>query len=239
MAIDDIHQTATRDGKKEWQLDAATAHYLEGEKKIRLDRLTMTFFIDNQPPIYLSADSGTLETETRNVMVTGQISIPLMKRTGFKPEFAGAVEAAASTGGAYMPPIMGAGAFLLAELTETSYFTVVKIAVIPAVLYYLSVGLIVYFRAARFGLHGVSADELPPWSRVIPRMHLLLPIPVMEKIRDEFLDFQGMGISIVEISHRAKQFEKVLVDNPASVTATDWLSRLRAAEHETTSSKAP
>jgi len=114
-----------------------------------------------------------------NVVTTGTFTIPLMRRVGYRAEFAGAVEAAASTGGAYMPPIMGAGAFLLAELTETSYFTVVKIAVIPAVLYYLSVGLIVYFRAARFGLHGVSADELPPWSRVIPRMHLLLPIPVM------------------------------------------------------------
>ncbi|MDP4978469.1 MAG: LPS export ABC transporter periplasmic protein LptC, partial [Desulfobacterales bacterium] len=75
MAIDDIHQTATRDGKKEWQLDAATAHYLEAEKKIRLDRLTMTFFIDNQPPIHLTADSGTLETETRNVMITGHVEL--------------------------------------------------------------------------------------------------------------------------------------------------------------------
>jgi TRAP transporter 4TM/12TM fusion protein len=114
-----------------------------------------------------------------NVVTTGTFTIPLMKRVGYRPEFAGAVEAAASTGGSYMPPIMGAGAFLLAELTQTSYFEVVKIALIPALLYYLSVGLIVYFRAARFGLHGVSADELPPWDRVIPRLHLLLPIPVM------------------------------------------------------------
>jgi TRAP transporter 4TM/12TM fusion protein len=114
-----------------------------------------------------------------NVVTTGTFTIPLMKRVGYRAEFAGAVEAAASTGGAYMPPIMGAGAFLLAELTETSYFTVVKIALIPALLYYLSVGLIVYFRAARFGLHGVPADELPPWSRIVPRLHLLLPIPVM------------------------------------------------------------
>jgi TRAP transporter 4TM/12TM fusion protein len=114
-----------------------------------------------------------------NVVTTGTFTIPLMKRVGYRAEFAGAVEAAASTGGAYMPPIMGAGAFLLAELTETSYFTIVKIALVPALLYYLSVGLIVYFRAARFGLHGVSASELPPWSRVIPRLHLLLPIPTM------------------------------------------------------------
>ena len=114
-----------------------------------------------------------------NVVTTGTFTIPLMKRVGYRAEFAGAVEAAASTGGAYMPPIMGAGAFLLAELTETSYFTVVKIALIPALLYYLSVALIVYFRAASAGLHGVSVDELPPWKRIVPRLHLLLPIPVM------------------------------------------------------------
>jgi len=75
MAIDDVHQTATRDGKKEWQLDADKAHYLEAEKKIRLDRLTMTFFLDGQPPIHLTADNGVLETETRNVLVTGHVVV--------------------------------------------------------------------------------------------------------------------------------------------------------------------
>lgn len=114
-----------------------------------------------------------------NVVTTGTFTIPLMKRVGYRPEFAGAVEAAASTGGAYMPPIMGAGAFLLAQLTETSYFEVVKIAVIPAILYYLSVACIVYLRAVRRGLHGVPVEELPPWSTVIARIYLLLPIPVM------------------------------------------------------------
>ena len=114
-----------------------------------------------------------------NVMTTGTFTIPLMKRVGYRSEFAGGVEAAASTGGAYMPPIMGAGAFLLAELTETSYFEIVKIAVIPAVLYYLSVGLMVYFRAHRERLHGVPANELPQWGDILPRLHLLLPIPAM------------------------------------------------------------
>jgi len=114
-----------------------------------------------------------------NVVTTGTFTIPLMKRVGYRPEFAGAVEAAASTGGTYMPPIMGAGAFLLAQLTETSYFHVIKIALIPALLYYLSVGFMVYLRAVRRGLHGVPAEELPPWSNIIPRLHLLLPIPVM------------------------------------------------------------
>ena len=114
-----------------------------------------------------------------NVMTTGTFTIPLMKRVGYRPEFAGGVEAAASTGGAYMPPIMGAGAFLLAELTETSYFDIIKIAAIPALLYYLSVGLIVYFRARRDKLHGVPASELPSWDGILPRLHLLLPIPAM------------------------------------------------------------
>jgi TRAP transporter 4TM/12TM fusion protein len=114
-----------------------------------------------------------------NVVTTGTFTIPLMKRVGYRPEFAGAVEAAASTGGTYMPPIMGAGAFLLAQLTETSYFHVIKIALIPAILYYLSVGFMVYLRAVRRGLHGVPAEELPPWSNITPRLHLLLPIPVM------------------------------------------------------------
>ena len=114
-----------------------------------------------------------------NVMTTGTFTIPLMKRVGYRSDFAGAVEAAASTGGAYMPPIMGAGAFLLAELTETSYFDIVKIAVIPAILYYLSVGLMVYFRAVRDRLHGVPASELPRWSTILPRLYLLLPIPAM------------------------------------------------------------
>ncbi len=114
-----------------------------------------------------------------NVVTTGTFTIPLMKRVGYRPEFAGAIEAAASTGGTYMPPIMGAGAFLLAQLTETSYFHVIKIALIPALLYYLSVGFMVYLRAVRRGLHGVPAEELPPWSNITPRLHLLLPIPVM------------------------------------------------------------
>ena len=114
-----------------------------------------------------------------NVVTTGTFTIPLMKRVGYRPEFAGAVEASASTGGAYMPPIMGAGAFLLAQLTEVSYFEVIKIALIPALFYYLSVGLIVYLRAVKQGLHGVPVEELPSWTRILPRLPLLLPVPFM------------------------------------------------------------
>ena len=82
-------------------------------------------------------------------------------------------------GGAYMPPIMAGGAFLIAQLTETSYFEIIKIAALPALLYYLSVGYMVYIRAVSRGLVGVSSDELPPWSTILPRIHFLMPIPFM------------------------------------------------------------
>ncbi len=114
-----------------------------------------------------------------NVVTTGTFTIPLMKRVGYRSEFAGAVEAAASTGGAYMPPIMAGGAFLIAQLTETSYFEIIKIAALPAILYYLSVGYMVYLRAVNRGLLGVSKDELPPWGKILPRLYFLLPIPFM------------------------------------------------------------
>lgn len=96
-----------------------------------------------------------------NVMTTGTFTIPLMKKMGFKPEFAGAVEAAASTGGQFMPPIMGAGAFLMATITETPYYVIMVMAVAPALLYYLSLTTMVYFRAKRRGFTGLPLSELP------------------------------------------------------------------------------
>ena len=101
---------------------------------------------------------GTISgSAVANVMVTGQISIPLMKRTGFRPEFAGAVEAVASTGGQIMPPIMGAAAFVMAEFLGVSYGQVVIWAVIPAVLYYVACFSAVHFEAKRLGLHRPAA----------------------------------------------------------------------------------
>ena len=75
MTIDDIHQTATRDGKKEWQLDAASAHYIDAEKKVRLDDLGMTFFLEGRQHVRLTADSGILETESQNVSVKGRVEM--------------------------------------------------------------------------------------------------------------------------------------------------------------------
>ncbi len=96
-----------------------------------------------------------------NVVATGAFTIPMMKRVGYTAEFAGAVEAAASTGGAFLPPIMGAAAFLLATLTETPYSQIMIMALLPALLYYLSIGFMVYFRARRRDLKGLERKDLP------------------------------------------------------------------------------
>jgi TRAP transporter 4TM/12TM fusion protein len=102
-----------------------------------------------------------------NVVGTGTFTIPMMKKVGYEPEFAGAVEAAASTGGQFMPPIMGAGAFILAAMTQTPYAKVVIMAIVPALLYYLSLGLMVYFRAKRRGFEGLAREELPRFGEVM------------------------------------------------------------------------
>jgi len=100
-------------------------------------------------------------TAIANVLTTGSITIPLMKRIGYRPHYAGAVEAAASTGGQFTPPIMGAAAFVIAEMLGVPYIQVCKTAVIPALLFYLSVLLMIDFQAARLGLRGLKRDELP------------------------------------------------------------------------------
>jgi TRAP transporter 4TM/12TM fusion protein len=123
---------------------------------------------------------GTISgSAVANVMVTGQFTIPMMKRTGFQPHFAGAVEATASTGGQIMPPVMGAAAFVMAEFMGIPYLTVCKHAIIPAILYYLSVFMAVHFEAVRTDLRGML--EVPPRlaAVLLSRGHLLLPVVVM------------------------------------------------------------
>ncbi len=115
-----------------------------------------------------------------NVLVDGPITIPLMKRTGFKPYFAAAVEATASTGGQIMPPIMGAAAFVMAEFLAVSYFQVTLWAIIPAILYYVAVFFAVHFEAKRVGLLGLPRSEIPRFRDVMrERGHLFLPIVVV------------------------------------------------------------
>jgi TRAP transporter 4TM/12TM fusion protein len=115
-----------------------------------------------------------------NVMVDGPMTIPLMKRSGFRPHFAAAVEATASTGGQIMPPVMGAAAFVMAEFLAVSYFQVTVWAILPALLYYVAVFFAVHFEAKRYGLLGVPRAELPSLGRVMAeRGHLFVPILIV------------------------------------------------------------
>ena len=112
-----------------------------------------------------------------NVMVTGQVTIPLMKRTGFRPQFAAAVEAVASTGGQIMPPIMGAAAFVMAEFMQVQYLTVITWALLPALLFYVAAFGAVHFEAKRTGLSGLTGDEVPRLRKVLGESgHLFIPI---------------------------------------------------------------
>ncbi len=115
-----------------------------------------------------------------NVMVDGPITIPLMKRTGFRPPFAAAVEAVASTGGQLMPPIMGAAAFVMAEFLAVPYAQVALWALVPAFLYYLAVFAAVHFEAKRYKLAGIPASEVPRFAGVmLARGHLFVPILIV------------------------------------------------------------
>ncbi len=115
-----------------------------------------------------------------NVATTGTITIPLMKETGYKKEFAGAVEATASTGGQFCPPIMGAVGFVMAEFLNLSYTKVMLAAILPAFLYYLGLLMAVHFEAKRLGLSGISKENIPDCVKVIKEQgHLVLPLVVL------------------------------------------------------------
>ena len=114
-----------------------------------------------------------------NTVTTGSVSIPMMKKTGYQGEFAGAVEAAASTGGQIMPPIMGAAAFLMAEMVGVPYSSIVIKAILPAVLYFIGIFLMVHLRAKRLGLKGIPKSELPSVKKILPKIYLLVPLIVL------------------------------------------------------------
>ncbi|HOA77412.1 MAG TPA: TRAP transporter permease [Thermosynergistes sp.] len=124
---------------------------------------------------------GTINgSSVANVATTGVFTIPLMKRAGYRPEFAGAVEAAASTGGQFMPPIMGAGAFVMSEFLQVPYLRIAAAAAIPAVIYYLALYFNVHCRAQRRGLKGLPGKDLPKVTGVLLHDgHLLIPLGVV------------------------------------------------------------
>ena len=114
-----------------------------------------------------------------NTVTTGSVTIPMMKRTGYRPEFAGAVEAAASTGGQIMPPIMGAAAFLMAEYVGVPYSNIIVRAILPAVLYFTGIFICVHLEAKKLGLKGIPKDQLPKLSELIKKIYLLAPLVLL------------------------------------------------------------
>ena len=125
-----------------------------------------------------SALMGTVSgSSVSNVVTTGSFTIPLMKSLGYPKEFAAGVEASASTGGQIMPPIMGAAAFLIAEMIGESYMEVVKAAIIPALLYFAGIYIMVDFKARKLGLKGLPKDQLPNLGKILrERGHLMFPL---------------------------------------------------------------
>jgi TRAP transporter 4TM/12TM fusion protein len=130
--------------------------------------------------IFASGLMGMINgTSAGNVVSTGSLTIPLMKKVGYKPQTAASVEAAASSGGQIMPPIMGAGAFIMAEITGIPYFEIVWAAIIPAVLYFVSVYFMVDLEATKRGMKGLPRSELPQFNKLIRQVYLFLPIIVL------------------------------------------------------------
>ncbi len=131
--------------------------------------------------VLASAGMGSISgSAIANVVTTGAFTIPLMKRLGYKPAQAGGIEAAASTGGQIMPPLMGAGAFLMAEYTGVPYLEIVKVSIIPALLYFGTVYLFVHIIAIKQGMKGMAASELPSVRQVMREgWHFLVPLVVL------------------------------------------------------------
>ena len=132
-------------------------------------------------PAKVAVISSALEgmysgSSVANTVGSGSITIPTMKRVGYKPEFAAAVEAAASTGGQIMPPIMGAAAFLMAEYMGIPYAKVAVKAILPAILYFTGIFIAVHLEAKKLGLKGISRDELPKWKLLARDCYLIIPL---------------------------------------------------------------
>lgn len=143
--------------------------------------------------VFSSALQGTISgSSVSNVVTSGSFTIPMMRKLGYSREFAGGVEAAASTGGQIMPPIMGAAAFLMVEFIGggISYWDIVKAATIPALLYFAGIWIVTHFEAKRIGLRGLTKEELPDKKVVLKKIYLLAPIVAVV-----FLLMSGMSIT--------------------------------------------
>ena len=130
--------------------------------------------------VVCSAFEGMVSgSSVANTVGSGSVTIPLMKKTGYSPEFAAAAEASASTGGQIMPPILGAAAFLMADYVGVPYSTIVKCAILPAILYFGGVFISVHLEAKKLGLRGLSAEQIPAVKPLLKKLYLLLPLVVL------------------------------------------------------------
>ena len=160
-----------------------------------------------------------------NTVTTGSVTIPMMKKTGYQPQFAGAVEAASSTGGQIMPPIMGAAAFLMAEYMGIPYAQVALKAILPAVLYFTGIYIAVHLEAKRLGLRGLSKEELPKIKNLLPKLYLLLPLiilVVMVSLNMRTMQFcatVAIGVTIVEIIRKNSSRKNMMSFNDAVYTS--------------------
>ncbi|MDD6262621.1 MAG: TRAP transporter fused permease subunit [Clostridiales bacterium] len=130
--------------------------------------------------VVASAMEGMVSgSSVANTVGSGSVTIPLMKKTGYKPEFAAAAEASASTGGQIMPPIMGAAAFLMADYVSVPYSNIVVRAILPAVLYFAGIFIAVHLEAKKEGLRGLSKEELPKLKPLLKKLYLLIPLALL------------------------------------------------------------
>ena len=183
--------------------------------------------------IFSSALQGTISgSSVANVVTSGSYTIPMMKRLGYNKNFAGAVEASASTGGQLMPPIMGAAAFLMVEFIGRgiTYWDIAKAAAIPAVLYFTGIWIMTHFEAKRLGLRGLTDEEMPDRSQVFKKLYLLIPIvliivlmvtgtPVIRAALYGILACIVVGIINPDVKFGIKEFFDSLVEGARSALA--------------------
>lgn len=189
-------------------------------------------------PAKVAVISSALEgmysgSSVANTVGSGSITIPMMKKTGYKPEFAAAVEAAASTGGQIMPPIMGAAAFLMSEMTEVPYSKIAIAAILPAVLYFMGIFLMIHFEAKKLGLKGLPKDAIPNFFKLIVKNgYLLLPIVILVICMNYFSAgvsacFAILGSLIVSLIphelNKKNAWRLILPVIPIAVTLGLWL----------------
>ena len=173
-------------------------------------------------PAKVAVISSALEgmysgSSVANTVGSGSITIPIMKKTGYKPEFAAAVEAAASTGGQIMPPIMGAAAFLMSQITGVPYSTIVVCAILPAILYFAGIFIMVHLEAKKLGLKGLPKDAIPNFFKLILKKgYLLIPVVVLVVCMNSFTPalsacfaiMFAMTISIIDVDFVENLFSK-------------------------------